>query len=156
MSGDFLTYVDISDTTKGAYCPRQVYNMSPEFKETPFFTQYCANVPCRGDICKNRAACWEMLASPAPYVQDDLIKVSQQPVCPSEFFGRLSEYAHDCCTAPEKIFKQFQSDFGRTEFCAHTCPMSSIQCLGKTLKGQLFIENTCWPKLLAELKVKQK
>ena len=148
--------IEFTDATKATYCPRQVYYMSPEFKETPFFTQYCANIPCRGDICKNRAACWEMLASPAPYVQDDLIKVSQQPVCPSEFFGRLSEYAHDCGCAPEKIFKQFRADFGATEFCAQACMIGGIECFGKKLKGRQFFENNCWPNLLCELNSRQK
>ena len=157
MSRDFLTYVDINDTTKEAYCPRQVFYTSPEFKETEFFVKYCANVPCRGDIDCNRDECWKMvLNSEYPQVQDDLIKVSQKPKCPAEFFGRLSEYAHNCGDAPKKIFSQFQSDFGTTKFCAHTCPMGVLRCFGKELKGQQFFESTCWPNLLTELKTRQK
>ena len=151
-----MTYLDIAPTIKQTYCPRQYFYMSPEFKETDFFVKYCASVPCRGDICRNRAACWEMLASHGPYVQDDMIAVSQEPICPSDFYGRLAEYAHDCCISPEAAFKQYWAEFGRTEFCAHTCPMSSSHCLGKTLKGRDWFENKCWPNLLAELKVKQK
>lgn len=151
-----MTYLDIAPTIKQTYCPRQYFYMSPEFKETDFFVKYCASVPCRGDICRNRAACWEMLASHGPYVQDDMITVSQEPTCPSDFYGRLAEYAHDCGVSPEVAFKQYGAEFGRTEFCAHTCPMSSIHCLGKTLKGRDWFENKCWPNLLAELKVKQK
>lgn len=151
-----MTYLDIAPTIKQTYCPRQYFYMSPEFKETNFFVEYCANIPCRGDICRNRAACWEMLANHGPYVQDDMITVSQESACPSDFYGRLAEYAHDCGAAPEALFKRHQSEFARTEFATHMCPMSSIQCLGKTLKGRDWFENKCWPKLLAELKMHQK
>ena len=151
-----MTYLDIAPTIKQTYCPRQYFYMSPEFKETNFFVEYCANIPCRGDICRNRAACWEMLANHGPYVQDDMITVSQESACPSDFYGRLAEYAHDCGAAPEVLFKRHQSEFARTEFATHMCPMSSIQCLGKTLKGRDWFENKCWPKLLAELKMHQK
>lgn len=151
-----MTYLDIAPTIKQTYCPRQYFYMSPEFKETNFFVKYCANIPCRGDICRNRAACWEMLANHGPYVQDDMITVSQESACPSDFYGRLAEYAHDCGATPETLFKRHQSEFARTEFATHMCPMSSIQCLGKTLKGRDWFENKCWPKLLAELKMHQK
>ena len=151
-----MTYLDIAPTIKQTYCPRQYFYMSPDFKETDFFVKYCANIPCRGDICRNRAACWEMLASHGPYVQDDMIAVSQEPTCPSDFYGRLAEYAHDCGVSPEAAFKQYWAEFGRTELCAHMCPMSSFQCLGKTLKGRAWFENKCWPNLLAELKTRQK
>lgn len=156
MSDNFLTYVDVTDATKGAYCPRQVYYMSPEFKETSFFTQYCANVPCRGDICKNRSACWEMLASKGPYVQDDYIKISQTPKCPADFFGQLAEYAHDCGCSAEKIFNQFRVDFGTTEFCAHTCPMGKVKCFVQRFKGELAFDSVCWPRLLKELQTRKK
>ena len=89
MSGDFWTYVDISDATKGAYCPRQVYNGSSEFEETEFFTQYCAKIPCRGHIGYHRAACWKMLCNRGPYVQDENIKTQQQSISMDEFKKKL-------------------------------------------------------------------
>lgn len=96
MSGDFWTYVDISDATKGTYCPRQVYNASSEFEKTEFFTRYCTKVPCCGDIECNRAACWKMLCNRGPYVQDENIKTQQQSISMDEFNKKLAEYARDC------------------------------------------------------------
>ena len=146
----------VSSEIKTKYCPRQYFYMDPKFKESNFYKRYCASVPCRGDIQCNRAACWEMLINRGPYVQDDLIKISQKPICPSDFFGRLSEYAHDCGAERQKMFNQYMSEFGHTEFCAHTCPLMPIECWGKKFKGQQFFDNTCWPNLLAELKERQK
>lgn len=156
LKGFIMTYADITDTIKQTYCPRQYFYMDPAFKDTTFFKRHCGLIPCRGDIECNRAACWTMLTERGPYVHDDLIKVSQKPVCPSDFFGRLAEYAHDCGAESKKIFTKYMSEFGCTEFCAHTCPMGAVECFGKKFKGQQFFENTCWPNLLAELKVKQK
>ena len=148
---------EITDKITKTYCPRQFFYMEPLFKSTPFFKNYCANIPCRGDIDCNRDECWKMtLDSEQTYVQDDLIKISQKPMCPAEFFGRLGAYAHDCGVKPEKIFKQFRADFGTTEFCSHLCTLGRIECFGKKLKGQQFFENTCWPNLLRELNSHQK
>lgn len=95
MFGDFLTYV-VSDATKATYCPRQVYGKSLEFQEAPFFTSYCATVPCCGDIDCNRKACWKMLESGAPYVQDKAVEKMQNPTSMIEFAKRLDDYARDC------------------------------------------------------------
>ena len=95
MSGDFLTYVDISDAIKGAYCPRQAYNASSEFEETEFFTRYCTYIPCCGDIECNRKECWKMLESGAPYVQNEYVLNAQTPTSMDEFFKRLGDYARD-------------------------------------------------------------
>ena len=74
----------------------QVYNASKEFKETEFFTSYCASVTCGGDIDCNRKACWKMLESGAPYVQDEAVKKMQNPTSMIEFAKRLDDYARDC------------------------------------------------------------
>lgn len=156
MSVDFMACADVSETLKGAYCPRQYFYMTQKFKESDFYKRYCACVPCRGDIECNRAACWNILESRGPYTQDDYIRISQKPTCPSDFFGRLAEYANTCGVVPATAFSKFMADFGNTEFCAHTCPIGSVHCFGKELKGDEFIKNTCWSPLLAELKDRQK
>ena len=150
-SKDLQMAIEITDMFKEMYCPRQYFYLDQKFKESDFFTKYCASVPCRGDIDCNRAACWEMLANRGPYVQDDMITVSQTPNCPSDFFGRLSEYAHDCGAVPEKIFKQYRSDFGGSNFACNQC--TGFLC---RTTNPFVINDACWTHLLAELKTRQK
>lgn len=142
----------ISKSIQENYCPRQFFYTMPEFKKSPFFTGYCANVPCRGDIECNRAACWNMLSSPAPYVQDSAVNVAQVVKCPAEFFGVLSDFEHMRGSSAQQLFRQFYNDFGSTEFCKADCPLGfSLNCVARKLESASGMHE-CWSKLLAELK----
>lgn len=149
-----MTYADIADTIKQTYCPRQYFYMDPDFKDTKFFKRYCGLISCRGDIACNRAACWEMLINRGPYVQDDFTDLPGEKLCPSEFFGRLAEYAHDCGAEPYKIFLQQKKELAGIPFLENNC--SGLDCLLKR-DGDFYTINTiCWRHVLAELKARQK
>lgn len=143
------------DEIKTKYCPRQYFYMNPGFKDSEFFIKYCASVPCRGDTGCNRAACWEILDSHGPYVQDDYVRIAQRATCPLDFFGRLSEYAHFCNAAPHEMFAVFQADIGGINFVKQQCK-NSIACVMRTSESATRLNEKCWSVLSAELKEKQK
>lgn len=154
MSGDFLTLIEVPVAMQKTYCPRQVFGMSDEFYGTPFFTKYCANVPCRGDIDSNRADCWSKLLGNGPFVQNSAIKATQVARCPMHFHWRLTGYARECGATPEKVQTLYASKFGNTAFCAENCGGKTQTCPNKDLFGVEYFNRNCWPKLLAELKTR--
>lgn len=149
-----MTYADIADTFKQTYCPRQYFYTDPSFKDTEFFKRYCKLIPCRGDIACNRAACWDKLINHGPYVQNDFTNLPGEKLCPSDFFGRLAEYAHDCGAEPHKIFLQQKIELAGIPFLQKSC--SGLQCRLKQDGHFETINNICWRHVLAELKAHQK
>lgn len=111
MSGDFLTYVDISDAIKGAYCPRQYFYMSSDFEKTDFFVNYCTHIPCDCDIEGNRKECWKKLCNRGPYVQDENIKTQQQSISMDEFNKKLAEYVRDCGINQQVVNNKIKNRF---------------------------------------------
>ena len=153
MDHNVFAYMNISDVTKQTYCPRQVFGGTIEFNKSEFFVQYCANIPCRGDIRCNRRDCWEMLMAHGPYVQKEKTNASQQAVCPSLFFGRLLDYVHDSGIAPNTVFDQAQLEFFKTNFALNKCNVFS--CTKRRLLCPT-INKDCWEPVLNELKSQQR
>ena len=153
MEHNVFAYMNISDVTKQTYCPRQVFGGTIEFDKSDFFVQYCADIPCRGDIRCNRSDCWEMLMARGPYVQKEKTNASQQAVCPSLFFGRLLDYVHDSGLGPNTVFDQAQLEFFKTNFALKKC--SGFSCTKRRLLCPS-IDKDCWGPVLKELKSRQK
>lgn len=154
MCMKIVSYDLIPDSVKEQFCPRQVFIAYPLLTDKVFMGKYCSKIPCLGDIACNRAACWEMLESSGPYIQDDLIKISQKPKCPSEFFAHLADFIDFSGVSVQSQYKIWKDGFASLNDKGQVCGIPAIPCRIYDCPDR--VENICWARYFKELKSRQK